>query len=216
MRKITVDMVDDHQMILGGLKDMLQNMDNIMLGNAYTTGVELLKGLQKQQPDVLLLDIQMQDVNGDELCAIINKSYPMVRILVVTGFNTADYATLMLEKGAQGYLLKNTDEHKLKYAIETVYKGGKYIEPSIQDKINNNTYSGKSRKPSLSKREKAILQLLLEEHTNQEIAEKLNISMRTVEYHRLSLLQKMDAKNVIGMVKRAYESGMVDKNRGII
>lgn len=210
MKKIIVDIVDDHQMIIGGLKEMIKRIPSIQLGHTYNNGVALLHGLQKQQPDVLLLDIQMPDVNGDELAALISKSYPSIKILAVTGFNTVDYAMLMLEKGALGYLLKNTDEHKLQLAIETVYKGKKYIEPSIQEKINNETQNNTSKgKPVLSKREKDILQLLLEEYTNQQIADKLFISLRTVEYHRMSLMLKLDAKNVIGMVKKAVQLGLV-------
>jgi len=214
MPDITVDIADDHQMIIGGLRDMIKGFNDISIGHTYNSGMALLQGLQQHQPDVLLLDIQMPDVCGDELAALISKSYPGIRILTVTGYNTADYALLMMEKGASGYLLKNTDEHKLRLAIETVYKGGKYIEPSIQDKIKDATYGTnrtvhQGRKPTLTKREKNILNLMLEEYTSQQIADKLGISLRTVEYHRSSLIQKLDTKNVIGMIKKAFQLGLV-------
>lgn len=211
MKKIIVDILDDHQMIIGGLKEMIAGIDSIQLGQTYNNGLELLQGLQKNKPDVLLLDIQMPVVSGDELAALIVKSYPEISILAVTGFDTADHAIMMLEKGAMGYLLKNTDEHKLKLAIESVYQGQKYIEPSIQEKINNIALHHEStfRKPVLSKREKDILHLLLEEFTNQQIADKLFISLRTVEYHRMGLILKLNAKNVLGMVKKAIQLGLV-------
>ncbi len=210
MKKIIVDIADDHQMIIGGLKEMMAGIDIIQLGCTYNSGIALLNGLQKTQPDVLLLDIQMQDVNGDELAALITKTYPSVRILVVTGFDTVEYATLMLGKGAAGYLLKNTDEYKLKQAIEAVYKGKQYIEASIQKKLEEaERENSLTEKPILSKREKDILRLLLEEYTNQQIADKLFISLRTVEFHRMALIVKLNAKNAIGMAKRAIQLGLV-------
>jgi DNA-binding NarL/FixJ family response regulator len=210
MKKIIVDIADDHQMIIGGLKEMMAGIDIIQLGCTYNSGIALLNGLQKTQPDVLLLDIQMQDVNGDELAALITKTYPSVRILVVTGFDTVEYATLMLGKGATGYLLKNTDEYKLKQAIEAVYKGKQYIEASIQKKLEEaERENSLTEKPILSKREKDILRLLLEEYTNQQIADKLFISLRTVEFHRMALIVKLNAKNAIGMAKRAIQLGLV-------
>ncbi len=213
MQKIIVDIIDDHQMIISGLKEMIKGFNTIQLGNTYNSGIALLEGLQKQQPDVLLLDIQMPGVNGDELAALISKSYPNIKMLALTGFNTLDHVNLMLEKGVHGYLLKNSDEHRLREAIESVYRDEQYIEPSLRDKINNARYgTAKRLKPALSKREKDILLLMLDELTNQQIAEKLNISLRTVEFHRMSLIQKLDAKNVIGMVRKAYELGLVTKN----
>ncbi len=210
MKKITVDIADDHKMILSGLREMISGISSIKLEHCYNNGIALLQGLQKSQPDVLLLDIQMPDVNGDELAALITKTYPAVKILVVTGFNTAEHATLMLEKGAMGYLLKNTDEHKLRQAIETVYQGQVYIEPSVREKIEEiQDQNNATAKPILSKRERDILQLLLEEYTNQQIADKLFISLRTVEYHRMGLIMKLNAKNVIGMAKRAVQLGLV-------
>lgn len=210
MKKIVVDIVDDHQMIISGLKEMIKVISSVKLGHTYNSGISLLQGLQKSQPDVLLLDIQMQDVNGDELAGIITKTYPSIKILIVTGFNTADHAMLLFDKGVSGYLLKNTDEHTLKLAIETVYQGDKYVEPSIREKIEEaQNLNLLTEKPILSKREKDILQLLLEEYTNQQIADKLFISLRTVEYHRMGLIMKLNAKNVIGMAKRAVQLGLV-------
>jgi len=211
---ITIDIVDDHKMVVGGLRDMLKSLPGIAVGSTYEHGSALLKGLQKRQPDILLLDIQMPDVRGDELAALISRSYPVIKIIAITGYNTTDYARLMLDAGVSGYLLKNTDEYKLKLAIEVVYKGGKYIEPSIQDKLNNDLYGPSSFtpfgvKPALTRREKDILQLILEEMTSHEMAEKLGLSLRTIENHRVSLMQKLDAKNMAGIVKRAYQLGLV-------
>lgn len=214
MNDIIIDLTDDHRMVIDGLRSMLHGFEGIKIGHTYNNGNDLLEGLSRHQPDILLLDIQLPDVSGIELASIITKAYPSVKIIVVTGFNTADYARIMLENGVSGYILKNTDEHKLKLAIETVYRGGQFIEPLIQEKIVDELYgSGKSReigiKPILTRREKEILHLILEELTSQQMAERLELSLRTVENHRVSLMQKLNAKNSAGIVKRAFQLGFI-------
>lgn len=213
---IIIDIVDDHKMVIGGLKDMLRTFPDITVRNTYENGKSLLLGLQREQPDILLLDIQMPDVRGDELTVLISRSYPLIKIIAVTGYNTTDYAKLMLDSGVSGYLLKNTDEHKLRLAIETVYSGKKYIEPSIQERLNNDLY-GPSKfeplgvKPTLTRREKDMLNMILDEMTSQQMADKMGLSLRTIENHRVSLMQKLDAKNMAGIVKRAFQLGLTDK-----
>lgn len=212
---IVVDIVDDHKMVLGGLRDMLKSLPGIRVGNIYNSGSDLLAGLTLKEPDVLLLDIQMPDVRGDELAALISKTYPAIKIIAITGYNTKDYAKLMLDAGVSGYLLKNTDEHKLLCAIETVYNGEQYIEPSIKERLNNDArdnsvFSPLGVKPTLTRREKDMLRLILDEMTSQEIADKLGLSLRTIENHRVSLMQKLDAKNLAGIVKRCFQLRLLD------
>lgn len=216
MKEIIVDIVDDHKMVISGLKDMLKGFEGIQLGHTYDTGKDLLAGLALQQPDILLLDIQLPDITGEELAAIIRLAYPAVRIIALTGFNTATHARMMLEKGVSGYVLKNTDEHKLYQAIQTVYQGGRYIDAPVQEKIMNDLYGNDSNrdagyKPVLTKREKEILNLIMEELTSQQMADRLQLSLRTVENHRVSLMQKLNAKNSAGIVKRAFQLGLVGK-----
>lgn len=216
MKEIIVDIVDDHKMVINGLRDMLKSFEGIKLGRTYNSGNELLDGLLTARPDILLLDIQLPDINGDELAAVVGQAYPAVKIIAVTGFNTAAHARLMLEKGVSGYILKNTDEHKLNLAIRNVYQGGKYIDPVIQEKILNDLYGNERNrslgyKPVLTRREKEILNLIMEELTSQQIADRLQLSLRTVENHRVSLMQKLDAKNIAGIVKRAFQLGLVQK-----
>lgn len=211
---ITVDITDDHKMVINGLRDMLGSIPGMQVGQTYEEGTALLQGLQKIQPDVLLLDIQLPDVRGDELAKLITRSYPLVKIIALTGFNMAEYARLMLDAGASGYLLKNTDEHKLRVAIETVHQGGKYIEPAIHDKLNEERYGSTEKaeltvRPNLTRREKDILELILKERTSTEMAEALKLSLRTVENHRVSLMQKLDARNMAGIVKKAFQLGLV-------
>ncbi len=214
VKDIVVDIVDDHKMVIMGLVEMINDFEGVRIGHTYHDGTSLLEGLAQQQPDILLMDVQMPDVRGDELAALVAKAYPEVRMIAITGFNTSEYARLMLEKGVLGYVLKNTDEFKLKEAIEQVHKGEQFIDPVMQGKILNDLYRNEKTKsgrqqPMLTRREKEILHMIIEEMTGQQMAESLDLSLRTIENHRVSLMQKLQAKNTAGIVKRAFQLGLV-------
>lgn len=212
--KIKVAIADDHQVVLSGIQNMLNSCPHIELRGQYQSGQSLLDGLVVEQPDVLLLDIQMPDKTGDELAKIISKKYPAIRILALTVFDTPFYIRSMMQNGCQGYLLKNTDQQTLIDAIETLYNNGQYIEPSLKEQLLQNMLRIKKQNvqsvPVLTKREKDILQLIVAEHTSQEIADRLFLSLRTVEKYRLNILQKLHVKNTAGLVKAALELGLID------
>ncbi len=208
MKKINIDIADDHKMVLSGLQNILKAFPNMKVTHLYSCGMDLLKGLQQSQPDVLLLDIQMPDISGEELAPIILKSYPKIRILVTTGFDTTYHTKSMMEKGVLGYILKNANESLLKEAIEIVYRGDKFIDPYMKDKlVEESIFSGSdtSAPPSLTRREKEILKLVMEEKTSQEIADTLRLSLRTIENQRVNLMQKLEVKNAVGLAKRTIE-----------
>lgn len=213
---IKVDIADDHKVVLAGIVNLLNTFPNITANNLYENGMQLLKGLAKSQPDVLLLDIQMPDVSGEELTPLIIKKYPNVSILVMTGFDTTTHAKKLLNKGALGYLLKNTNENMLKEAIETVYRKQPFIDPIIKEKLAEETLLPQRtlrEKPSLTRREKDIVRLIMQEKTSQEIATELNLSLRTVENQRVNLTQKLDVKNVVGLVKKVIEWELLEKEK---
>src|SRR5690606_20777618 len=149
--------VDDHPMIITGLVNMLQDYPHFMIKGTYNNGSELLKGLEHCVPDVLLLDIQLPGRPGDELVVDILKQYPEIRILALTNFNSTLYVNTMLRRGAAGYLLKTTDQDTLVAAIESVYNGATFIEPSLKSKIEAASPADHSRvysRLSLTIREK--------------------------------------------------------------
>lgn len=209
---IIVNIVDDHPLAITGLRNMLLACEHIKVTQCYATGTALLAGLQKAQPDVLLLDMLLPDINGEELAAIISKDYPSIKILVITSLDATIHIKTMLRNGCKGYLLKNTEVDTLIQAIEQVHEGMEYIEPSLKEQMLHNLlhYRKKNKKtPILTRREIEILKLITEEFTNQQIADKLSLSMRTIEKHRFSLLQKLDSKNTAGLVKTAIELGLI-------
>jgi DNA-binding NarL/FixJ family response regulator len=209
---INVAIADDHQVVINGLQHMLETALHIQVTDVYEGGNALLKGLCKQVPDVLLLDIQMPDMNGDELAGIISKKYPSVRIIAMTAFSMTYYVKTMLQKGAAGYLLKNTDKATLITAIETVYSGEQYIDASLkQQLLDDMLHNRKSatNAPTLTRREKDVLSLIMAECTSSQIAEKLFLSLRTVEHYRTNLMQKLNVKNTIGLVKIAIQMDLL-------
>ncbi len=208
---INVAIADDHPMVINGVKDMLSTYPAIHIQATYLNGTSLLDGLRQQQPDVLLLDIHMPDIRGEEITLRLSKDYPGIKILALTNFDNTLYASNMLQNGALGYLLKNTDKETLIDAIETVYAGKKYLSGDMENritdfkkKINRKT----SAKYSLTPRETEILKLLAKGYSNQQIAEELFLSKRTVENYRLNLSIKLEAKNTAGLVKYAIELGL--------
>jgi len=207
---INVAITDDHPMILKGMKVMFSNYKHIRLCGVYQTAAELLEGLARAQPDVLVLDIQLNDKTGDELMPGLMQQYPELKVLVVTNFDSTMYAGKMLWQGAKGYLLKTADESELIKAIETVFNGDRYIEKSIADRMANETEKNKriyTTKTTLTKREKGIIQLIADGKTDQEIAQLLFLGVGTIKFYRKGLLLKLDVPNTAGLVAKALKMG---------
>lgn len=205
---INVAIVDDQVIILNGLQKILAEADHINVSALYNNGDQLLEGLELSQPDVLLLDIQMPGKSGIELAAIISKKYPAIKMIALTNVDVLTQMKQMLQKGCLGYLLKDVSPEILVNAIETVYSGQQFLNENLKKQLLN-SLSGQDDKQLITRREKEILKLILEENTNQDIANKLFLSLRTVENHRNNLLQKLNVKNTAGLVKIALQEGLV-------
>jgi DNA-binding NarL/FixJ family response regulator len=211
---IRVAITDDHPLAVSGIKSMLSLFPEIVVEDTYSSGIALLEGLKLRQPEVLLLDILLPDTSGKELAPMITKHYPDVRIVALTSLDAPAVVKIMIRKGCIGYLLKDTDEQTLRDAIVHAYQGEEFIEPSLKEHMLQHMMGHKRLTSGpvaeLTQREKEILNLIVSEHTTQEIADKLFISFRTVENHRYSLLQKLEVKNTAGLVRMAILTGMVE------
>lgn len=192
---------------------MLLHYSHIALISTFSNGDDLLKGLQQEIPDVLLLDIQIPGKTGEELAPIILKKYPSIKILTLTNFDSILYATNMLARGVHGYILKTAEHEVLIQAIETVYGGGQFIEDTMQEKLQQ-AYSRIERRASLKStltlREKEILQLIVNGCTSPEIAEQLFLSVNTVDTYRTNIMLKLDVNNTAGLVKKALKMGLAE------
>lgn len=211
---IKVVITDDHPLAIAGLQNMLASSSHIIVQHTFNNGTDLLKGLESEQPDVLLLDVLLPDITGHELAGIIHKKYPKINILAITSLDAPIHVKAMLRNGCKGYLLKSSDVQTLIHAIEEVNKGKEYIEPSIKDQMLHNMLHFRKqkniKKPTLTRREIEILHLIIEENTSQQIADKLFLSLRTIENHRFSLFQKLNVNNTVGLVKVAIQLGLIE------
>lgn len=206
---IKVAITDDQPIIINGLQKILADNTDIQIIGTFINGDELMEELQNIQPDVLLLDIQMPGRTGIELAGIITKKYPEIKIIALTNFDIAIQIKKMLQQGCMGYLLKDARPEIIIAAIETVYNGEQYLQEEIQKKLLK-SLSDQSPVPIITRREREILQLIVEEFTNKEIADKLFLSLRTIENHRNHLLQKFKVKNTAGLVKITIQEGLLD------
>lgn len=211
--KIQVSIVDDHPMVLGGLLYALNYKHSIQIQNTYTDGKSLLAGLQKRQPDVLILDVLLPDCTAEDLLPIITKTYPAIRILALSSIDNIRRVRNLIYLGCLGYLLKNAHEETITKAIETVYKGIPFVTPDLSTQLKNENVNeqgkGITKGNILTRREKEILLLVIKAYTSKEIAEQLYISLHTVENHRKHLFQKLDVKNVTGLVQKALALGLI-------
>lgn len=209
---IKVVITDDHPLVISGLRNTLALHDHIEFCAGCTTGAALLEYLEENQPDVLLLDVQLPDLSGNKLAAIISERWPEVRILALSAMDSSFHVLDMLQNGCTGYLLKHTDEETLIAAIEKVHCGEQYIDPVLKDVLLENmikTRRQTQKLPVLTHREKEILQLIAAGNTSAAISEKLNIALRTVENHRFSIMQKLDVNNTVMLVRLALQMGLV-------
>nr|WP_321236985.1 response regulator transcription factor [uncultured Psychroserpens sp.] len=207
-----IAITDDHVMVLKGIESMLENTSEVSVIATYVNAKDALEGLKRQQPDVLLLDINLPDINGIDLSKQLLKLYPDLKIIALTNFEDISFVKRMLKNGVHGYLLKNTDKIELIQALKTVLSGSLYIQKSINDKLLNQLSSkpaGNGLEIKLTRREHDVLVGISEELTTQQISEKLFISPKTVETHRMNIMSKLGAKNSVGIIKIAIEKELL-------
>jgi len=210
---ISIAIIDDHEVVINGLKAMFAHSTDVTIVYSTTSGSELFEYLKSHQPQVILLDIQMPEISGIDICKQVHRLYPKVRMIAFSSFDDTHYIKQIIRSGASGYLLKNADQETILTAIKKVVEGEEYIDESIKMILIQESISGQRRSMfdiPLTKREKEILKLIADGLSNQEIADKLFISLRTVETHRFNLTQKLDVKNAAGLVKEAIKRGLVD------
>lgn len=213
MTKTRLAIVDDHAVVIDGLRTMLAAFPQLEVTFTTQSGTALLDYLQTASPDVILMDIQMPEINGVDLCKQVTKLHSQVRVIAFSSFDDSAYVKQIFRSGAKGYLLKNSDKHTIVKAIEAVMQGEEYMDDAIKKILLQESLTGQRRsifEVPLTKREKEILKLIAEGLSSQEIADKLFISLRTVETHRLNINQKLDVKNTAGLVKEALKRGLID------
>jgi DNA-binding NarL/FixJ family response regulator len=223
--QITIVLVDDHAIVRDGIKYLLEDEENLVVVGEGSNGLEAIKLVEEKQPDLLIIDVRMPEMNGIEALKIINKKPTKTKSIVLSMHDSEEYILESIEAKAMGYLLKDSSKSEILKAIYTVYNGEKYFSGDLSNIIVNNLLK-KSNYPvtgspseinsntskdthNLTKKEIEILHLILLGKTNKEISEKLDKSKRTIETHRFNLMKKLNVKNLIELSTIAKEFELI-------
>lgn len=211
--KTNILIVDDHQLVIDGLKSMLASEKNYVIKGEALNGQQALEMItsKPEEYQLVVTDITMPLMSGIELCKIVKEQFPQIKVLILSMHNSITIVKDALNAEADGYMLKNTGQDEFIKAIERVLGDGTYFSQDILPIILNLFQKEKKEtlKNALSQREKEVLELIVQEYTSKEIAEKLFISKQTVDTHRINIMQKTDCKTLVGLIKYAIQSGYI-------
>jgi two-component system, NarL family, nitrate/nitrite response regulator NarL len=210
---IRVAIVDDHQIVIDGITSLLQSHSNIKIEAVSTSPKQILKELGQKDVDILLTDIMMPEMNGQELAKEVKQHFPTVRILALSMSGQGDIVNSMInDSDICGYVLKNIGKEELTKAIEKIYSGGIYFTEEVLNELERYSHVKKDNyEAHLTAREIEIIKLIEKEYSNKDIADALFISERTVETHRKNIFRKTKTGSVIGLIKYAYEHNLIQK-----
>jgi DNA-binding NarL/FixJ family response regulator len=216
MNKIKLLLADDEELFRKGISFLLQRQDNIQILYEANNGSEVVEYLKSSSihPDIILMDLKMPMLNGVEATKLINKEFPSIKIIALTSYNTKSFIANMIEIGAASYIVKNSTPEEMVTTINQVIEKGFYYNEGVLNVIQENLIDNKRKniffeEVILTKREREILELICNQKSTQQIAEKLFISPRTVEGHRNNLLLKTDSQNSAGLVVFAIQNKIV-------
>ena len=216
MSKIKIAIADDYKIFREGLKVGLSADNDLEVMMEADNGEDLLKALEKETPDVILMDLKMPIMDGMEATKEVRKKYPTVKVLVVSMYEDDKFIIHLMENGANGYLLKNTEPDEIRRSIYAVYENGYYFNDLVNKALLKKLVLKNNLKPSfnqnveLTERELEVLKLICEEKTAAEIAKEIFLSPRSVEGIRQRLIEKVGVRNSAGLVMFAVKSGLVD------
>lgn len=221
MKLIRVLLADDHTLVRGGIRALLHDLSAVEVVGEASDGREALRLIENQNPDIVLMDIAMSGMNGLEATIRVTKEYPGVRVIILSMHTNEEYVLQALRAGASGYLLKDAGLAELEIAIQAVAQGETYLSPPVSKHVISDyvrrvgvdmSAAGSNAAPPLERltaRQREILQLIAEGHTTQEIAQILNIGVKTVETHRMQLMERLNIHDIAGLVRFALKSGLV-------
>jgi len=214
--QIKILIVDDHELILNGIMRMLGPLAKYRIVGSASNGQEAIDKAMDIRPDVVFMDINMPILNGIEATRILTEKLPEVKVLALTQYEESVYVKQIMQAGGYGYLLKNSKKEEFIAAIDTVVNGQKYLTRKVADKLIEEMITedpgddeSVNKEVSLTKREREIIIKIADDKSNQEIADELHISLRTVETHRRNLMQKLKVKTVVALLKYAAQHNII-------
>lgn len=207
--RIRIGLVDDHSLVRDGIKSLLAIVDTVEVIGEAENGHEALHLVEQFQPDLLLVDIGLKDMNGLELTRRLKQHSPFLKILILSMYDNFEYVSESIRSGASGYVLKNSPSREIIAAIEAIASGGTFYSADIAQKL----IADKDTDKELTPRESEVLYKMVQGMNNKEMARELNISVRTVETHRLSIRRKLNIDKPAALAKYALDHGLVSRNR---
>ena len=204
-------LADDHSLVRSGLRSLLGELTGVEVVGEASNGREALDLIRSLQPDIVIMDISMKELNGLEALTRASKEFPHVKIIILTMHADNDYVMRALELGAKGYLLKDSLTSELELAVRSVAQGQKYLSPRVSKDVLDSYARGERSAPEeLPSRQREILQLIMEGATTKEIAAQLGLSPKTVEAHRAQILERLKIRDIPNLVLYAIRKGILD------
>lgn len=207
MEKFRILVVDDHPMVIEGMKAILQQISFVELTGTADNSFLALELVEAFHPDLVITDINLPEINGIELTSRIKKKFPSVKVIGMSTFNDRSYISQMIQSGADGFLVKSASKEEIEKAIPLVMDGQMYL--SVDVNMNKQEKKSLANQPVITRREKEILLLIADGLTNPQIAQKLFISLNTVDTHRKNLLAKFETNNTASLIKLAGRGGFI-------
>lgn len=208
---IKVIIADDHAVVAEGLKHVVEAQPDMAVVSLAVDGREAVRQARELQPDVVLMDLSMPELNGADATRAILERDPKCRVIVLSMYSEREYVRRALKAGAAGYVVKRSAAKEVVDAIRAVHAGQRYLSPRVADVVLDD-YAGEDREDPLARlsgREREVLQLLAEGHTGAQIAERLSLSQKTVETYRARLVEKLGIRDVAGLVRFAIQRGII-------
>jgi DNA-binding NarL/FixJ family response regulator len=214
MSALRLLLADDHALVRAGMRSLLSELPGVEVVAETGDGREALRLVRERKPDIALIDISMPGLNGLEVAARIAHEHPATRVIIVSMHGDDESVRRALVSGALGYLLKNSDKSELELALRTVARGDTWLSPALTKRVVKAFTQG-AQPPAegpfevLTPRQREVLQLVAEGHSNKEIASRLNVALKTVETHRTELMERLGIHGVAGLVRYAIQVGLV-------
>lgn len=204
---IRVALVDDHSLVRDGIRALLSVMPQLDVVGEAENGAQAIEMVGRCQPDLLLMDIGLKDKNGLELTRLLGKQYPSLKILILSMYDNYEYVSESVRSGASGYVLKNAPSREIIAAIEAIISGGTFYSAEIAQRLATDPHTDHELTP----RESQVLAKMVQGLNNKEMARELDISVRTVETHRLSIRRKLNIDKPAALVKYAIDHGIISR-----
>jgi DNA-binding NarL/FixJ family response regulator len=212
VKPITVLLADDHALVRAGIGSLLRELPDVRVVAEASDGREALELIAVRRPDVILMDVAMPGLNGLEAVSHIAQDFPSVHVIILSMHANEEYILRALRSGASGYLLKDASVTELEMAIQAAIRGETYLSPAVSQQVSEylrRVEAGTTSLEELTRRQREVLQLIAEGYNNAEIAQLLEVSVKTVESHRMHLMNRLDIHDVAGLVRYAIRMGVV-------